>query len=427
MKAVSNISYRFVFIIFRKGLALPLLLICHPFVLASPIKSSQWLIITNTTALERKGEVIAVKRTLFGNIEKNLIPQIKKGSSLLVSQQVDKNSDGEWDELLIEVSVAPLSKDTLLLEWTTAETFFKPVANVRLSLRSDTQTPSPEITKEVRLRGFTQNIARPFYQMEGPGIENDKVAFRAFFDARNGKDIYGKIVDTPVLECIGVGASWHELQPWGMDVFHTGNSLGAGGLAVEEKGAINRLGDADTTTFEVLYKGALSAAFRLHFSGWDVAASKGSGSETLSVTKGKFYYQNEIVLRLAGLQHLVAGIANFGTNKVVYKKHNPAFSSLSIYGPQAEGTGTRLGVAILFPSNKYVKHGTANVASSIPNTSYVTLKPSLTGKTTLCFFACWEKTDSRFSQEQGFYDYLQTTAEALAAPLQVKISNQKPL
>lgn len=48
--------------------------------------------------------------------------------------------------------------------------------------------------------------------MEVPGIENDKVAFRAFFDYRNSKDIYGKIVDTPTLERVGVGSGWHELQ-----------------------------------------------------------------------------------------------------------------------------------------------------------------------------------------------------------------------
>jgi len=63
-----------------------------------------------------------------------------------------------------------------------------------------------------RQRGFVQNIANPVYQMEGPGIENNKVAFRSFFDKRNGKDIYGKLITTPILDQVGLTESWHILQ-----------------------------------------------------------------------------------------------------------------------------------------------------------------------------------------------------------------------
>ena len=210
-----------------------------------------------------------------------------------------------------------------------------------------------------------------------------------------------------------------------MDIFHTGNSLGAGGLAIEEKAKIYRLGDADTATFTSMYEGPLSAAFCLNFKGWDVGTGKGDGSENLSITKGTFYYKNEIALNLTRLQRLVAGIANFGVDKPIYKKQNSTFSSLSIYGAQAEGTNTKLGVAILFPTADYVTHNTTDSASSIPNTSYISLRPPANGKTTIYFFACWEKTDSRFSTEQGFEEYLDVSAEALAHPIQVRVINQK--
>ena len=424
---VKNISSRKrLFLSVRKRLMFLLVLFCFYTAFASPQKGAQWLVITNTTAMERTGEVIAIKRVLLGK-ENSLIPQIKKGTIILTSQLIDKDNNGDWDELLVEINLAPYTKDTLQIEWVNAKdaVAFPVYTGVRLSLRSDTETPSPQIKKEVRLRGFTQNIAKPYYQMEGPGIENNKVAFRTFFDARNGKDIFGKIVDTPVLYRVGVGRSWHDLQPWGMDIFHTGNSLGAGGLAVEEQDKIYRLGDADTATFTSMYEGPLSAAFCLNFKGWDVGTGKGDGSETIAIIKGTFYYKNEIALDLNKLQQLVAGIANFGTDKVVYKKQASTFSSLSIYGAQAEGTNTKLGVAILFPTADYVTHNTTDSASSIPNTSYISLRPSANGKTTIYFFACWEKTDSRFSTEQGFEEYLDVSAEALAHPIQVRVINQK--
>lgn len=387
---------------------------------------TQTLIITNTASFDRLNTIVTLSRNDLGSISDTWFPVVKKQHKVFVSQTVDKNADGRWDDLLIEVSLPARSSDTLQLTWLTK----KPVStvetrtNVWLSLRSDTNTPSPEINFAEHERGFIQNIAKPVFQMEGPGIENDKVAFRAFFDNRNGKDIYGKVVETPVLDQVGVGASWHTMQPWGMDVLKVGNSLGAGGLAVQENGEIYRLGDADKATFRTLYEGPLQAAFQLRFTNWDVATGKRNGSETVSITKGDFYYKNDVSLALTDAQKLVAGIANFGIDTVVYKKHNAAFSSVSIYGKQAEGTGTKLGLAILFSTDDYVENKTTTPSSPISNTSYVALKPSKSPQNTIYFFACWEKTNSLFSTQQGFADYLQKTAQALAYPLQATISHK---
>ncbi|MBC7722813.1 MAG: DUF4861 family protein, partial [Pedobacter sp.] len=181
------------------------------------------IILTNPSSFARNKEVITIKRIAFGNAKANLFPSVKKHNKTLVTQIIDTNNDGIWDELLIEISLAANSKDTLDITWSAKqETAFPTFANVQLSLRSDTNIPSSEIYQTQRRRGFAQNIAKPYYQMEGPGIENDKVAFRTFFDFRNGKDIYGKIVDMPVLEKVGVGSSWHEMQPWGKDILKVG-------------------------------------------------------------------------------------------------------------------------------------------------------------------------------------------------------------
>jgi hypothetical protein len=297
------------------------------------------------------------------------------------------------------------------------------MTNVQLSLRSDNSSPSAEINEATRFRGFTQNIAKPYYQMEGPGIENDKVAFRAFFDYRNGKDVYGKIVDTTVLEKVGVGASWHQMQYWGKDILKVGNSLGAGALAVMEDNRIYPLADADTSTFQVLYEGPLQAAFKLDFKNWDVVHSKKNGSETISITKGNFFYRNDISVALTNTQYLLSGIANFGIAQVVYRKHNAYLSSVSTYGKQADGTSTNLGLAIMFRTDEYAENKTSDTTTAIPNTSYVALKP--TEKKPICFFACWQQTDPRFATQTGFENYLQETADKLANPIQIKMINKK--
>lgn len=414
--------------IFSKSILLILLLIilCNPLFASDEFNVHQSIILTNSASFNRVNEIISVPREALGNVNNNLFPVVTKNDKIFITQIVDKNGDGNWDELLIEVSVAANSKDTLQINWVVKADQIqqKQFTHVRLSLRSNSDTPSAEIYETKRYRGFTQNIAKPFYQMEGPGIENDKVAFRAFFDYRNGKDIYGKIVEEPVLDKVGVGASWHNLQPWGMDICKVGNSLGAGALAVAEHNQIYRLADADTTTFQSLYEGPLQAAFKLSFINWDVAKGKQNGSEIVSMTKGNYYYKNDIELSLNKNQHLVSGIANFGIDRVVYKKNNKSFSSVSTYGPQAEGTMTNLGLAILFPTGEYIANKTADTASTIPNTSYVELK-AINQKKFIYFIACWEKSDARFKTQQGFDDYLQNTAQILANPIKIKIiSNQ---
>lgn len=380
----------------------------------------QSVIIFNPTTLIRYKEIISITKADLGQANNSLSPSIKMHNQFLVFQTIDTNNDGIWDELLIEVSLAANAKDTLHIDWSSKpEMSFPKRTNIQLSLRSDTAVPSTEINHTVRYRGFVQNIEKPFYQMEGPGLENDKVAFRSFFDYRNGKDIYGKIVDVPILEKVGVSASWHSLQPWGMDILKVGNSLGAGALAVKENNKIYRLGDADTTTFQVLYEGPLQAAFKLSFTNWDVANANQNGSETITITNGNFYYKNDVSLVLNKSQNLVTGVANFIDAKVVYKKHNSHFSSIATYGKQAEGSDTNLGMAIVFSTEDHVENKTTSEPSNIPNTSYVVLKPR--DKTAIYFFACWGNSDPRFATQQGFENYLKLAVQSLSNPIKIRI------
>jgi hypothetical protein len=168
---------------------------------------------------------------------------------------------------------------------------------------------------------------------------------------------------------------------------------------------------------------SLQAAFKLDFKNWDVADGKKNGIETISISKGNFFYRNDIVLALSNIQQLISGIANFGIDNVVYRNHNAAFSSISTYGKQADGTTTNLGLAIMFPADEYAANKTTDTTSTIPNTSYVVLKPS--AKKTIYFFACWEQTDNRFAAQSGFENYLQETADKFINPIQIKIINKK--
>lgn len=414
---------------FLKPLAPALILFCACGPAAWSAPAPQVLRISNDQPFARVNEVIRIPRRNLPANNSTDVPVFEYKGKVLLSQLVSAEGGPQWDAALVQVSLPPNAGESISIRWVKpSEAPQFPVrAGVRLSLRSLDGAPTPEIRHEERDRGFIQNIEKPKYQMEGPGIENDKFALRVFFDHRNGKDLYGKLADLPVLSQIGLGGSWHKLQPWGMDILKTANSIGAEGLAVLEGGTIYRLADADHSVYDALYNGPLQSAFRLRFTGWDIGTARGPGEELLTMTVGQYLMEEQITASLAKNQLLVAGLPAFYPSlHLKHTVHNQKISSLSTYGPQAEGTGTSLGLAIFFPTESFKEiRSTTSDDKQLPSSSYVVLDQQQTPEHRLILAVCWEKTDPRFSTEQGFDDYLAREAEILAHPIRFTVTAQR--
>jgi hypothetical protein len=396
--------------------------LCLP---AQDLPGFVWL--HNECSFPRQSEVIKITRSELNAGETTRVPLFLRRGKILPSQLIREEAGGAWAAVLVQVTMPPRSSQKLRLRWVMPEQLPKlhDATDVLLSLRSTNGQPNPAIITETRDRGFTQNIEEPKYQLEGPGIENDKFVLRVFFDHRNGRDLYGKLVASPVISQIGLTGSWHALQSWGMDILKTGNSLGAGGLAVEQNGGIYRLADADSSNFHALYDGPLQAAFQLTYTNWDVGAAHGNGTDTLSINAGNFVLEDNLALPLHQGQSLIVGLPDFYPSvHTKHTVHNAQISSISTYGPQAEGTGTKLGLAVFFPTTSFRKEATTSATdSTIPNSYYAVLEqPAQVHR--LALAVCWEKTDARFSTEAGFESYLSRQAEILAHPILVSTSAQ---
>lgn len=403
--------------------ALPKLLIGFLALPTAAIAQAARIEVANDQPFFRDQEVIRISRADLKG-EGDSIPTFYLHKKRVTAQVIHEAGAHSWSAVLLPVSLPPHGRSSLQVGWTRSRQTEpeSPVCNVRLSLRSTTGTPTPNINHESRLRDSKQSIANPTYQMEGPGIENDKFVLRMFFDPRNGKDLYGKLTSQPVSSRIGLGGSWHQLQAWGMDILKTGDSIGAGGLAVDEAARLSRLGDADVTTFDHLYDGPLGAAFRLSFEGWDVGSRKENGEELLTIDAGDFFITDTVTVPLDSGQKLVTGLPNFDPAiKLIHTVHNPQISSISTWGPQAEGTGTKLGLAIFFASADFAAIGSSSAGQDgVPNSSYVVLQPRA-ATVRLSIAVCWEQTDGRFATEAGFRDYIQRVADRLAHPIKVRI------
>ncbi|EGF91738.1 glycosyl Hydrolase Family 88 family protein [Asticcacaulis biprosthecium C19] len=119
---------------------------------------------------------------------------------------------------------------------------------------------------------------------EGLGWENDLVAYRLYLDERMAIDIFGKKTPGPVLQNIGQGVdNYHEMAPWGMDIFKVGETVGIGGIGVLRGGKAAQLGKA-VISVKVLESGSGHAVSQVTNTGFDSAASR--LVTTLDITQG---------------------------------------------------------------------------------------------------------------------------------------------
>ncbi|NJK87260.1 MAG: DUF4861 domain-containing protein [Bacteroidales bacterium] len=160
--------------------------------------------------------------------------------------------------------------------------------------------------------------------MEGPVWENDKIAFRNYFDARNGMDIFGKRVSDMCMDSVGLHGSYHELDNWGMDILKVGNSLGAGSIGLLKNDSLYRLGLTENAIYELVSEGPIRSVFRLIFSGWETDQTVYSVVHEISIWGGANFYKSDVTISgLKGGENLITGIVNMQTDTfscVIFKK-----------------------------------------------------------------------------------------------------------
>ena len=186
------------------------------------------------------------------------LPVVVRGSSgnLLPSQCDDVDGDGHWDELAFLCDLKAGETSRVLFETASAQPEFKARTNIRFGR---VEKPFEEVTTDMRMKTNDTKFTAPVYQMEGPAWENDVIAFRNYYDARNGVDIYGKRTALMVLDSVGVnGRDYHTLADWGMDILKVGNSLGAGAIAIGIGDSLYRVGPCEEGKYRLICDADLS-------------------------------------------------------------------------------------------------------------------------------------------------------------------------
>lgn len=122
---------------------------------------------------------------------------------------------------------------------------------------------------------------------EGPVLENDKVAYRFYADARHRSDIYGKKVSDLVMDT--VSWNYHNLMDWGSDILKVGNSLGIGSPGILYRDSVYALESWDKKVIEVIKSGGTTSTIRTTFYGLSINGNTMNIQQDWSLSVGDFY------------------------------------------------------------------------------------------------------------------------------------------
>src|SRR5512133_2149826 len=227
----------------------------------------------------------------------------------LPGQCDDLDGDGKWDELAFLCDLKAHKSIKIRFEKPDSTLQFPARTNIRFGR---TNKPFEEVAGDLRMKTNDTKFTAPVYQMEGPAWENDMIAFRNYYDARNGIDIFGKLSSELVMDSVGVnGREYHTLHDWGMDILKVGNSLGAGAIAIGIGESLYRIGPCEEGNYRIITEGTVRSILELTYKNVPAGDRFYDVVHRISIYAGDHFYRSQVWVKgLKGDEQLVTGIVN---------------------------------------------------------------------------------------------------------------------
>ncbi|UXP32376.1 DUF4861 domain-containing protein [Reichenbachiella agarivorans] len=250
---------------------------------------------------------------------------------------------------------------------------------------------------------------------EGPGWENEQIGYRFYLDWRNAMDIFGKKVDTLVLQQVGQDGfdSYHEDSPWGMDVLKAGKTLGIGSIGQFVAGTVEHFEQTDSVLCHITLNGNISSIIDTRYYGWATSVDKMYLESTLKIDTKDRAVEHQIKL-----DQMVSGFCTGLVKKPDVEKLESlveanGWAYIATYGQQSLA-GDNLGLAIVFNAKDvdYVKEAEKD--------HVVVFKPT-TEKFSYYLLGAWEQEKNGITTKEAFKTYLNGKVERLNNPVIAKV------
>lgn len=400
---------------------------------------SATFLIKNELDIDRQDEVIVLTRTLIEQklqTEEGFSPVFEIDGQVLASQLDDLDGDGNWDEAAVLVNLKALQKSKIRLRNVATANYpvFEKRTNLRLGiLQEDGSYKEVDEYNALPCSDGFEIIA----QAESVNWENDKIAFRVYFDCRNVKDLFGKLKPEMIIDKIHTPElpGYHELADWGMDILHCGSSLGSGGLALMRNDSLYRLGSTDEYKYKKIVEGPVRSVFELNYAGWHVEGDSLEATEKITIYPGKYWFESDVTIKGIGEgDQVVTGIVTSKLKKDPFEMSAGKFTCIGTHDIQSLNND-ELGMAILVPASEtgkiartsnidFFKLGNQTVieksfSNIISETCYISQNINSGVPAKHYFSAVWGLEKEQWKTEEGFKKYLSEEGEKLSSPLKV--------
>ncbi|HSH20897.1 MAG TPA: DUF4861 domain-containing protein, partial [Draconibacterium sp.] len=409
------------------------------FVLFACEKEAEFTV-RNPLNIDRADEVLILSKEQLAKqveLKEDLLPVLEaEDDEILPSQVDDLDGDGNWDQVVFLINFSANETKTIEIDFVPKEEYPEFEKRTNLSLKIKQEDGSYKEFDNYRALPCSDGF-EVIAMAESVNWENDKIAFRNYFDCRNVKDLFGKLKPDLILDKIGTPemGSYHNLSDWGMDVLHCGSSLGSGGLALLKNDSLYRLGSTEVYEYQKIVEGPVRSVFELRYKGWEVDGEMLEAVERITIYPGKYWFESDVTV--AGCpegSQIVTGIVTSQLKEEPFEFIAGDFQCIGTHGVQSLNKD-ELGMAAIVPLSEAGKIGrTTDInffklgyetvkekgfSNIISETYYIGQKYMSGISAKHYFFSVWGLDKEQWKTEEGFRKYITEEAEKLSAPISV--------
>jgi hypothetical protein len=360
--------------------------------------------VKNTLTIERSFETVELSAEFLQvkDLSSIGIREFKSGK-LQVTQLVDNNSDGTYDELLFQpILGASSEKDYEIIQINKEE------------------QPSTEVICYAR---FVPERTDDY------AWENDKVAFRTFGPIAqkmtednikggtltSGIDAWLKKVDYPIInkwykEDLSGKGSYHKDTGEGLDNFHVGASRGVGGIAAKVNN--NYYFSKNFTEWKTITTGPIRTSFVLEYANWEAGGNIVEESKMISLDLGNNL--SKFSINLHGISTISAGLTLHEKDGVVTGNKEKGW--VSYWQPHED---SELGSGIVASTNTFLGYEKYDTDEKDLSNAYAALK--LIDNKVVYYAGFGWKESGVFKNQQDWENYLSLFSDKINNPLILKL------
>ena len=375
------------------------------FVCCTKQDKSKFIFVENLLKIDRSFETIELTKE-FLKVEDLSTIGIRDNNSkeIQISQLVDIDGDGVWDQLLFQPKIAANSK-------------------VKFEIITVLKEERP-ISNEICYSRFVPERTDDY------AWENDKVAFRVYGPTAqkmiednipggtlsSGVDAWLKRVEYPIInkwykKHSDKTGTYHEDTGEGLDNFHVGVSRGVGGIAIKKDNSYYF--SKNYSNWKTITTGPIRTSFYLDYEDWDAAGNSIQESRIISLDKGSNFSKFEISIE--GTTTIAAGLTLHEKDGVVSGNNKNGW--VSYWQPHAD---SELGTAIIASNEYFVDFEKYDVDVKDLSNAYANLNV-VDNKVVYYAGFGWKKSN-QFENQKEWESYLNNFSMRLKSPLIVQVS-----